>query len=116
MLDSRKQKGIEGENLACDFLVSIGHKILKRNFRFSRFEIDIISSKGEELHFVEVKNWKESGTFDPRFSLNQAKQSRMRKAAEAFLVQDLSFQNHFVSFDLVFINSKKGCEYYPQLF
>ncbi|AOP34139.1 hypothetical protein A0128_09950 [Leptospira tipperaryensis] len=116
MRDFRKQKGTDGETLACDFLISSGHEILKRNYRFSRYEIDIISSKEEELHFIEVKNWEEFSTFDPRFSLNRAKQMRMRTAAEAFLSQHLSFQNHFVSFDLVFINSKKGCEYYPQLF
>ncbi|MBM9498894.1 YraN family protein [Leptospira sp. 201903071] len=116
MRDLRKQKGAEGETLACDFLISIGHKILKRNFRFSRCEIDIISSNGDSLHFIEVKYWREFKIFDPRLSLNQRKQHRMRMAAEGFLSQDLTFQNHFVSFDLVFINSKKGCEYYPQLF
>ncbi|PJZ51671.1 YraN family protein [Leptospira adleri] len=116
MQDFRKQKGIEGENLACDFLISIGHEILRRNFRFSRAEIDIISRKGEELHFIEVKNWKGFEIFDPRISLNQGKQNRMRRAAEGFMAANLPFQNHFVSFDLVFINSKKGCEYYPGLF
>ncbi|MGQ2815074.1 YraN family protein, partial [Leptospira interrogans] len=38
------------------------------------------------------------------------------KAAKGFLAENLSFQNHFVSFCLVSVNEKKGCKYYLDLF
>ncbi|EQA54344.1 YraN family protein [Leptospira kmetyi] len=112
----RKSKGDEGESIASDFLISLGHTILKRNYRFGRAEIDIISNKEEVLYFTEVKFWKEFKEFHPFVAFNSAKQNRMRRAAEAFIAADLSFQNHFVSFCLVSVNAKKGCEYYPDLF
>ncbi|PJZ56102.1 hypothetical protein CH367_17550 [Leptospira barantonii] len=116
MRSIRKIKGYEGESIASDFLISLGHMIVQRNYRFGRAEIDIISNKEEVLYFTEVKFWKEFHEFDPLFAFNQAKQTRMRKAAEGFIARNGSFQNHFVSFCLVSVNAKKGCEYYPDLF
>ncbi|EMJ95607.1 YraN family protein [Leptospira alstonii] len=112
----KKIKGNEGESIATNFLISLGHVILKRNYRFLRCEIDIISTKDEVLFFSEVKFWKDFEEFDPRFTFNFGKQTRMRKAANGFLSENLSFRNHFVSFCLVSVNQKKGCEYYPDLF
>ncbi|TGK35028.1 YraN family protein [Leptospira gomenensis] len=116
MVDFRKRKGQEGESIACEFLISLGHSILERNYRYGRIEIDIISTKGEILYFTEVKHWKEFPGFDPILSLTTSKQNRMRTAASGYLIERLSLRNHFVSFALVSINSEKGCEYYPDLF
>ena len=44
-----------GEEKATLFLQEIGYKILERNWRFSKAEIDIIAKDGEVLVFVEVK-------------------------------------------------------------
>ena len=53
---SNKLKGKLGENIAKDFLVKKGFKILDTNFHYSRFgEIDIIASKSNVIYFVEVK-------------------------------------------------------------
>ncbi|AKP25825.1 hypothetical protein LEP1GSC034_0564 [Leptospira interrogans str. 2003000735] len=112
----KKRKGDEGESIASNFLISLDHEILKRNYRFLHCEIDIISVKEEVLYFSEVKFWKEFEFFDPRFTFNLAKQTKMRKAAKGFLAENLSFQNHFVSFCLVSVNEKKGCKYYLDLF
>ncbi|XDD48713.1 YraN family protein [Leptospira sp. WS92.C1] len=116
MAHSRKIKGDFGESIAAELLISLGHQVLERNYRFHRVEIDIISQKEEVLFFTEVKFWKDFENFDPLFSLNSRKQNRMRTAAEGFISQNLSFQNHFVSFGLVSVNLKKGCKYYPDLF
>ena len=47
--------GILGEDKACAFLKKQGFKILKRNFHSKFGEIDIIATKDEILHFIEVK-------------------------------------------------------------
>lgn len=48
--------GKYGEDIAKNFLIKEGFKILEMNYRYSRVaEIDIIASKKEILHFVEVK-------------------------------------------------------------
>mgnify|MGYP002629514494 FL=1 len=51
-----REKGNLGEDKACLFLSNNGYSIIERNF-YSRFgEIDIIASKDEVLHFIEVKS------------------------------------------------------------
>lgn len=48
--------GKKGEELARDYLLKLGYKILECNKRFSRFcEIDIIALDKNTLVFVEVK-------------------------------------------------------------
>ena len=48
--------GRHGEIAAADYLVKNGYKILKMNFRYAHRELDIIASKGNFIHFVEVKS------------------------------------------------------------
>jgi putative endonuclease len=51
-----RAKGDIAEELACGFLLERGFFIVERNF-YSRFgEIDIIASKDDTLHFIEVKS------------------------------------------------------------
>ena len=51
-----RAKGNLAEDKACEFLLNNGFLIIERNF-YSRFgEIDIIASKDEVLHFIEVKS------------------------------------------------------------
>jgi putative endonuclease len=52
---SNKDIGIYGEGLAVEFLIKNGYTILERNYRYKRYEIDIICSKSKLLIFVEVK-------------------------------------------------------------
>lgn len=48
--------GKYGEDIAKNFLIKQGFKILEMNYRYSRIaEIDIIASKKDILHFIEVK-------------------------------------------------------------
>lgn len=44
-----------GEDLACEFLIKKGYKILERNFRKGYGEIDIIALDKNVLVFIEVK-------------------------------------------------------------
>jgi putative endonuclease len=51
-----RAKGNIAEDKACAFLYENGFEIVERNF-YSRFgEIDVIASKDEVLHFIEVKS------------------------------------------------------------
>ena len=51
-----RAKGNLAEDRACTFLEEKGFLIMERNF-YSRFgEIDVIATKDEVLHFIEVKS------------------------------------------------------------
>ena len=44
-----------GEQLAVKFFEQLGYEILHSNWRCTHWEIDIIASKYDCLHFIEVK-------------------------------------------------------------
>jgi putative endonuclease len=51
-----RAKGNLAEDRACRFLDENGFMIVERNFYSSFGEIDIIATKDEVLHFIEVKS------------------------------------------------------------
>ncbi|MBI2345716.1 MAG: YraN family protein [Deltaproteobacteria bacterium] len=55
MAHDRQMLGQSGEEIAADYLQSIGFRIVERNFRTRRGEIDLIASRGRAFHFIEVK-------------------------------------------------------------
>jgi putative endonuclease len=56
-LKSNRSLGIYGEDLAANWLVQRGFKILARNYRVRYVgEIDILASLNNELHVFEVKS------------------------------------------------------------
>jgi uncharacterized protein (TIGR00252 family) len=77
----RRETGILGENLACDFLGKNGYDILERNYRCPNGEIDIIARQGETLVFIEVrtKHGQKFGT--PEESIVPAKMEKLRTVA-----------------------------------
>jgi putative endonuclease len=47
--------GKQAEDLAADYLIKNGYRILVRNFRYQKAEIDIISEKDNVIIVTEVK-------------------------------------------------------------
>tara|TARA_X000000368_G_scaffold396528_1_gene364890 strand:- start:769 stop:924 length:156 start_codon:yes stop_codon:yes gene_type:complete len=45
-LNNKQKIGKLGEDIAVDFLLKKGYKILQRNWRFQKAEIDIIAEQG----------------------------------------------------------------------
>jgi len=85
-----------GEDLAVDFLLSRGYKILDRNYWKPYGEIDIVALKQNSIHFVEVKTVSRDpdvnrGTFDeyePEDNMHRYKQERLRRVIETYLAQN----------------------------
>ena len=79
--------GKTGEDLAENFLVGNGYKILGRNIRQKFGEIDILAKdKKGTLCFVEVKtilaNYSKFSGLEPEDNLSPAKLMKMKKMAE----------------------------------
>ena len=45
--------GTKGEQMACDYLSRKGYKIIARNWRLNKYEVDIIAQLRNEIIFVE---------------------------------------------------------------
>tara|TARA_R110001592_G_scaffold325782_4_gene606340 strand:- start:264547 stop:264903 length:357 start_codon:yes stop_codon:yes gene_type:complete len=112
-----KDTGQLGENMACEYLVNNGFVILARNYRFRQHEIDIIASKNDCLHFVEVKLRGSDNFGSPASFVSKAQQRSIAKAAEAFL---LSLETDpDCQFDIVSIykeNNRFKIEYIDEAF
>ena len=52
---NNKYTGNKGEEMAAAYLIKNGYNIVERNWRFKHWEVDIIASKGNCLHFFEIK-------------------------------------------------------------
>lgn len=79
--------GKEGEEVAAQFLLKQGYKILERNFRTSRGEIDIIARDGSTLVFIEVKARTDDLHGAPQAAVGYRKQIKLSHTALAYLSQ-----------------------------
>ncbi|HUU55203.1 MAG TPA: YraN family protein [Armatimonadota bacterium] len=82
---TRQELGRIAEDHAGRYLRSKGYRILERNYRIPRGEIDIIAEHRDSLVFVEVKSRTSTEDFDPRDSVTPGKQHRIMLAAAAYL-------------------------------
>lgn len=81
------ETGRKGELLAAAWLKEHQYNILFVNWRYSHYEIDIIASRNDILHFIEVKT-RTSITFGhPEEGVSKKKFSSLLNAAEEFLVK-----------------------------
>lgn len=55
MVNEKKNIGNWGENLAKEYLIRHGYKIIAANYRTGRLEIDLITRHNRQLIFIEVK-------------------------------------------------------------
>jgi len=98
--------GKQGEWEAQKFLHAQGYQILQINWRYKRWEIDIIAKEGDILAFVEVKSRSSTAYGEPFQFVNLKKQKNLIKAAGVFLKKT----NHQgdIRFDIVSIYSQGG--------
>ncbi len=94
--------GAAGEEAAAGFLSDRGFRILRRNWRAGRYEVDIIAEKERTLVFVEVKTRLIEGVTRPESAMTRKKFECLRRAAEAYLAGRES--EHEVRFDLVSVD------------
>lgn len=77
--------GAGGEALAVQWLIAKGFAVLHTNWRYSHYEIDIIASHHNILHFVEVKTRSNKKFGEPEESVDPKKIKYLMKAGEQYL-------------------------------
>lgn len=98
-----------GEEKAAEYLISEGYRILERNFRCRRGEIDIIAEKDGYTVFAEVKLRKSSGFGYASEFVPFSKQRRIKTAAEYYLSRHGETE-YRVRFDVIEIYAPEGTE------
>lgn len=105
---STSEKGRGGEDEAVAFLELQGWRILQRNFRSRRGEIDIIAEYAETLVFVEVKTWTRNGIQDLGRALDTAKISRIIETSKIFLAMHRQYISKRIRYDVVLLRPGRG--------
>ncbi|WP_456422025.1 YraN family protein [Lutibacter sp.] len=98
--------GKKGEELAVQFLQKNNYKILERNWRFKKAEVDIIAQKDTILAIVEVKTRSSDYFGNPQDFVNQKKIKLLVEAVNEYVIsKDLDIE---VRFDIISILKNKN--------
>ena len=99
-----------GEDLAVNALSADGYKIVERNAKIYKREVDVIAVDGDLLVFIEVKARSDHSFGKPLEAIDNKRQARLRKAAQLYIMRK-KLKSTSVRFDVVtvdFTNNPKG--------
>ncbi|HEY5649471.1 MAG TPA: YraN family protein [Nitrospiria bacterium] len=99
--------GEQTENDAVGFLRGEGYRIIDRNVRFRRGEIDLVAYEGEVLVFVEVKGRRNNRFGGARWAVDERKQKRIGRLAREYLARKRVADSP-CRFDLVLVQDGSG--------
>ena len=108
MNESTYVKGKEGENLATEYLMQKGYRIMQRNVTFKKNEIDIIAIDKNEIVFVEVKERATDMFGSPYEKVNKKKQELIIKVADNYIIRNnINLEARFDIVSIVNIDSEE---------
>ena len=117
----RAALGRDGEQLVAERLESKGFRIVGRNVRVGRLELDIIAERAGLLVFVEVRTRRSDALIHPAETVDHDKQARIKRAALGWLAARGS-RPRAIRFDVaaVIASRRPGrptrLHYYPNAF
>ena len=114
MAETEKQTlGRYGEDIAADYLEKNGYRIIRRNLRLGKNELDIICEDDNFIVFVEVKTrsclYPESSEFGiPSCAVDEGKRKNTVKAAKDYLAQNFGGKQPRIDVIEVYVYDKKS--------
>ena len=101
---SHNDFGFQGEKIAREFLLKKGYRILEKNWRYRKAEIDLIAQKENILAIVEVKTRSSDYYGNPQDFVNSKKIKLLVEAANEYVIKkNLDVE---VQFDIIAILGK----------
>ena len=88
MKNNNQKLGGWGEDLASDYLLKKGYKILEKNYRNNYGEIDIVAKKKKIIIFIEVKTRSGRSFGLPEEAVNRTKQGKLIKISEKYILDN----------------------------
>ena len=85
MITPKRLLGNKGEDIACDFLINNGFRIIGRNVSNKLGEIDIVAKRNKTLHFIEVKSGIANDGINPSENLNYHKIRKFLRAVDIYI-------------------------------
>lgn len=116
-MTKQKEIGDRGEEIAQQYLVKLGYRILETNWHFHHYEIDIIAKDGEELVIVEVKSRTGTAFEHPSEAVGNRKIRFLIEAAEAYILKtDSHSDTRFDVITIIFDKYRYELEHYKDAF
>jgi len=103
--DSTLTRGHQAETLAAEYLSRQGLKLLDRNVRAGRGEIDLVMLSGATLVFVEVRARKSAAPVSAVESISRSKRLKVIETAERLLQTRAEWRNRPCRFDVVAVRT-----------
>jgi putative endonuclease len=110
MIKSTVSKGKWGEDLVERHLKKLGYKILYRNWRAERGDIDLIALDDNCLTFIEVKTGTTEIYGPPELRITKYKKRQLYKLGLAFLqkAEEYNIQYNSTRFDVVVVDGNQN--------
>jgi len=109
--------GIYGEELAVHHLEKLGYQIIERNFRFKKFEVDIIATKDQKIIVIEVKTRVTSEIGEPYKAVTRKKQKQIITTADYYIkLKNLFIDVQFDIISIVHNSFRTNLEHIPNAF
>ncbi|HEY4064056.1 MAG TPA: YraN family protein [Puia sp.] len=106
--------GKKGETWAAGWLLEKGFEILHRNWRYGRYEVDIIARRGDILHFIEIKSRRSDVYGHPEEGVTPKKIRNMMQAALGWRLRFPGQGHTRVQYDVLAITAPKDAK--PEYF
>lgn len=91
----RAALGRKGERAAVRYLRRAGFRILARNVRIGRYEIDIIARDGEVTVLVEVRTRGAADAVRPEETVGPVKQRHLRTATRMYMAREADPERNY---------------------
>lgn len=100
-IDPRHERGARAETAAAELLARLGHRLLARNLRLGRLEVDLLSIDpcDDSLVLTEVKARRDGG-HAPELRVDARKRRHLETAARMLLARP-ALRRRAVRFDVV---------------
>lgn len=104
--------GTAGEKMAAVYLTGHGFSIICQNWRHRHWEIDLIASKDNVLHFIEVKTRSNTKYGYPEDGVSKKKLKFLIQASEEYMILNPGWKR--IQFDIlsILIGKNQPAEYF----
>jgi putative endonuclease len=109
--------GQKGEKIAAEFLVYNGYRVLHKNWRYLKGELDLVVTDGTTLVVVEVKTRSSYYFGDPEESINHKKLKQIFDAADRYMeVYQVQMEIRYDIISIIFHGDSWTIDHIPDAF
>jgi putative endonuclease len=116
-MSEHNKLGKRGEETAAVYLAGLGYKIIERNWRHQKDEIDIIARDGDFLVIVEVKTRSTDVFGNPEDAVTTKKQKFLIRATEEYIFKnDISLETRYDIISVIKQGNKETIRHIKEAF